>query len=125
MGAFGISLPTQWREMSAAEYHIVSPVFGPTLPPRGRILVTNAVGLNRRPFTIPVALLETVGMPLPPPLAEGAPQGVYRTGYVINVGYRYPNLILDQRLLVHEMTHVWQGHNSLLPVSYVIGSVVA
>jgi hypothetical protein len=49
----GIELPSKLREMSEAEYRIVSSVFGNTLPSRFRILITNAAGLNGRAFTIP------------------------------------------------------------------------
>jgi hypothetical protein len=86
VGLFGITLPTKRRAMSPLEYHLVSRVFGSTLPDRTRILVTDAAGLNRRPFTIPTALLEQVGMGPLPPMAEGVPMGVYRTGYLMNVG---------------------------------------
>ena len=50
----GIELPTKIREMSDAEYRIVSAVFGSTLPYRFRILITNAAGVNGRAFTIPI-----------------------------------------------------------------------
>jgi hypothetical protein len=126
VGLFGITLPTQMRAMSPLEYQLVSRVFGPTLPDRTRILVTDASGLNRRPFTIPTALLEQVGVGPLPPMAEGVPMGVYRTGYLMNVGpSNYASLTGNPRLLVHETTHVWQGHNASTPANYVIGSVVA
>lgn len=60
------------------------------------------------------------------------------TGYVINVGAThgtgsastptYPDLTIDswtRELLVHEMVHVWQGHNSEFAVSPTIGSLAA
>jgi hypothetical protein len=126
MGIFGITLPTQMREMSPLEYHVVSNVFGPTLPDRARILVTNASGLARRPLTIPMALLQQVGMGPLPAMGNGMAPGIYRTGYLMNVGpTNYASLTGNAGLLVHEMTHVWQGHNAATPVNYVLGSVLA
>jgi hypothetical protein len=75
VGLFGITLPTQMRAMSPLEYQLVSRVFGSTLPDRTRILVTDAAGLNRRPFTIPTALLEQIGAGPLPPMAEGCQWG--------------------------------------------------
>jgi hypothetical protein len=44
--------------------------------------------------------------------------------YFVNVGARpYPDMTSGYRsLLVHELTHVWQGHNSVFALSYVINS---
>jgi hypothetical protein len=126
VGLFGITLPTKMRAMSSLEYHVVSRVFGSTLPERTRILVTDAAGLNRRPFTIPMPLLAQLGMGPLPPMVEGGPVGIFRAGYLMNVGpSNYASLTGNPRLLVHEATHVWQGHNASTPVNYVLGSVVA
>jgi hypothetical protein len=112
--------------MTPLEYNIVCGVFGSTLPDRTRIAITDAAGLSGRPFTIPAARLEQVGMGSLPPAAGGVPNGVLRTGYVINAGKYHSSLGSKyQNLLVHETTHVWQGHSSVLPVSYVFGSLVA
>jgi hypothetical protein len=47
-------------------------------------------------------------------------------GYLMNVGpTAYPDMTVDQGkkdLLVHEMTHVWQGKNSIFAMTYVINS---
>jgi hypothetical protein len=53
--------------------------------------------------------------------------GTVNLGYFVSVGpTAYPDMTVDQGtkdLLVHEMTHVWQGKNSTSSMTYVINSV--
>jgi hypothetical protein len=56
----GLKPPTKARMISLLEYPISSGVFGATLPYPGRILITDAAGLNGRPFTIPTSLIPAV-----------------------------------------------------------------
>ena len=92
----------------------------------------------------PFVSLAGVGGLLTAPLRVAAGAGVgyglsvVNAGYVINVGTRlrpeygggisYPDLTKTDRLqdlLVHEMTHVWQGKNSVFALSATLGSLAA
>ena len=126
-----ITLPTDVRLMSSSEYSIVSRVFGNTLPWRQRIIVTNAAGLGNRPFTIPTSLIRVLlgsaasGFLAPITASIGSLTSFINMGYIINVGTAYSSLGSSHRgLLVHETTHVWQGKNSNLALSYVFNSCV-
>ena len=116
--------------MSPVEYHIVSGVFGATLPYRARILVTDAAGMDGRAFTIPTSLVSTLLGMAPGAFMIGAAVGGYlgsflNLAYLMNVGADYDTLgTSQQRLLVHETTHVWQGKNSTLALTYVFSSVI-
>jgi hypothetical protein len=70
-------------EHAWAEHH----VFGGTLPPRERIVLTDTVGLNGRAFTVP------------------EPGGTIS----VNLGHAAFAAPLDEpALFVHELVHVWQ-----------------
>lgn len=47
-------------------------------------------------------------------------------GYLVNVGpLAFPDMTGSfQNLLVHELTHVWQGKNSLAATTYVVNSIM-
>ncbi len=123
-----IQLPTKIRVMNGAEYAIVSRVFGDTLPYKFRIWITNAAGKDGRAFTIPTSLVATI-LAIPVTGFLGGVIGGYvasalNLAYLINVGDDYDKLSgTNQRLLVHETTHVWQGKNSTFSQSYVYNSV--
>jgi hypothetical protein len=125
----GLQPPTKIRTISAIEYHIVSGVFGATLPYSARILITNAAGLNGRPFTIPTSLVSSVlglnpALFIPTAIA-GYLGSVINLAYLINVGASYNTLgTKDRGLLVHETAHVWQGKNSTLAMTYVFSSLL-
>ena len=127
-----ITLPTSARFMSAAEYQIVSRVFGNTLPWRQRIIVTNGAGLQNRPFTIPTSLIRVLfgaaasGFLAPITATVGSLTTFINLAYLMNVGSAYSSLDTSQKgLLVHETTHVWQGKNSTLALSYVFNSCLS
>jgi hypothetical protein len=128
----GISLPTTARFMSVDEYAIVSRVMGATLPYRYRIIITDGAGLDNRPFTIPTSLVTTIlGTAAAPFLAPVIALGGYlgsaiNLAYLINVGSAYLDMSSSNtELLVHETTHVWQGKNSYLALSYVFDSCIS
>lgn len=126
-----ISPPTSIRFLNEPEWAVVQPVFGDTLPYRRRIWITNALGLGGAPFTIPTSMLSTIAWSLMglPGTAVGYLGSVVNVGYLMNVGnFCDSDMSLTpdaSRLLVHEMTHVWQGKNSVFALTYVFSSVLA
>ncbi len=122
----GIQIPTKIRVMNLREYAVVTKVFGNTLPYRQRIWMTNGLGLNDRPFTIPTSLISTVlatAVAGPLGLLGGYATSSVNLGYMINIGSKYTSIVdNDPGLLVHETTHVWQGKNSVNSLDYVFNS---
>ncbi|REJ76418.1 MAG: hypothetical protein DWQ47_12500 [Acidobacteria bacterium] len=126
-----ITVPTQARIMSSAEYRIVESVYDDTLPFRIRIMVTNGLGGYNRPFTIPTSLVTTLlGAAASGFLAAAATIGGYlgsivNMGYLMNVGSAFPDMSSSNTdLLVHETAHVLQGKNSVFAQSYVYDSAI-
>jgi hypothetical protein len=124
----GVQLPTSVRLMNEAEYQLVSRVFADTLPYRIRMIITDAAGLDGRPFTIPTSLLSVAGVASAANFFAGAGLGylgsVINFAYLLNVGSAYDSLLLHEKnLLVHETAHVWQGKNSHFALSYVFSSI--
>jgi hypothetical protein len=125
----GLKPPTKVRMMNGLEYQIARSVFGSTLPHPARILITNAAGLNGRAFTIPSSAFLTVfginPATLLPSLLGSYIGSAINLAYFMNVGRDYGVLTTSrQHLLIHETTHVWQGKNSSLALSYVFDSVL-
>jgi len=125
------SPPRQVRWLTSDEWRIVSGVFGRTLPFRQRVFLTDAAGADRRAFAIPTsaisggvftalgALRGPVGMALTGSI-QWATSAV-NTGYIIGVGpARFGDMTQHPGLLVHEMTHVWQGRNRTFALSYAL-----
>ncbi len=143
MSVTGVILPTNFRELSAAEWAIVDKVFGPTLPFQFRIFVADGIGLHNVPFTVPTSVLSSallaagIANPFLPATAVRAPlalvagygASIVNAGYVMNVGPKYyPDLTITawgKELLVHEMTHVWQGKHSVFALSATLGALAA
>jgi len=149
-----MQLPTRIRIPNGPEWAIVEQVFGPTLPLRQRIFITDGLGGGGAPFTIPTSMISALVLPgvIQAALtglvlnylggrdgmvsralnATGAvglnPVGLASLGYLMNVGPGpYANLAATEgtrRLLVHEMAHVWQGANSQLSTTYVFNSIM-
>jgi hypothetical protein len=103
---FGISLLgiitygnlPQARLLTDEEYKIADDFFSGSLPAKNNIIVTNLMGVNRRPFTIP-----------------GPGNKVY-----LNLGDLYDNPLnktrkmneINGQTFIHEMAHAWQiEHN--------------
>jgi len=143
MSVAGVILPTNFRQMSAVESAIVHTVFGPTLPFQFRIYIADGIGLHNVPFTVPTSVLSSallaagIANPLLPGLtpriglglAAGYAASVANAGFVINVGPKYyPDVTITawgKDLLVHEMTHVWQGKHSVFALSATLGALAA
>ncbi|MFG3191069.1 serine/threonine-protein kinase [Streptomyces omiyaensis] len=82
------------RPLSTEEEAFAVKVFGPTLPPREQIILTNISGLDDRAFVVPGAggsYLVNLGDHFDDPMA---PRGKYRQ---------------RGQMLIHELTHVWQA----------------
>jgi hypothetical protein len=89
----------QQRPIADSEYQFVNTVFQGTLPPEDQIVITNLSAPGDIPFTIP-----------------GADNKIYMnmgTGYANPINF-YPNDSYPTlgQVFVHEMTHVWQIHQS-------------
>jgi hypothetical protein len=132
-------IPTRIRTLNADEWAIVVGVFNSSnLPFRLRVWITNGCGAEGRAFTIPTSLISSLPMAFAAGLAgvmAADLMSALNLAFIINVGPDiYDNLAatdasrqdLDaSATLVHEMTHVWQGRNSKLALSYVFGSVIS
>jgi hypothetical protein len=91
------------RVLTAAEYAWATDVFGPTLPPRERIGISPAVGLHRRPFTLPLPGRRTTMF-----LGRQAPDPVTTA----------------PALFAHELTHVWQVSHARHVLPWLARAVV-
>jgi len=104
------SAATSYRErlITTREADQARKVFRDTVP-YGRVYLSNGLGAEQRPYTIPH------------PVKLGF--------YVIHIG---PNGFADalggtnreiEFTFIHELAHVWQGHNNIFPLSYVCNSL--
>jgi Phosphoesterase family len=89
----------QQRPIADSEYQFVNAVFQGTLPPEDQIVITSLSAPGDIPFTVP-----------------GADNKIYMnmgTGYANPINF-YPNDSYPTlgQVFVHEMTHVWQIHQS-------------
>lgn len=98
----GCDTKVRHRHLTDTERRFVDNVFGTSLPPNDRIVLTNLLGLGSRPFTCPNAVGQTlvnVGDAFDDPTAYESP------------AYPAPG-----KLLVHELAHVWQiRHTAFFP----------
>jgi len=95
------------REISTGEYNQAGKVFRDRLPPRTNILISNGLGAQQRPYTVPHPTLSRK--------------------YVMHLGpdaYRNANQNNLDIILMHELTHVWQGHHGRSRWCYVCNSVI-
>lgn len=125
------SPPRQVRWLTSDEWDIVAGVFGDTLPYRQRVFLTDAAGADRRAFAIPTSAISG-GMLTAPSVMMGPAAvalmaliqwgaSIVNAGYIIGVGpARFGDMTRHPGLLVHEMTHVWQGKNRTLALSYAL-----
>lgn len=145
--AYGIILPTQFRQISHDEWKLVQDVFVDTLPFQFRVWIGDGVGGLGAPFTIPTSAITgallTAGIANPlilggpitsaPRALLGVAGGVVgssvNAGYIINVGPKYfANLLIDddgKETLVHEMTHVWQSKHKLFALQTTLAAAAA
>lgn len=133
-GAIGI------RPLRRHEAALADRVFKGTVQMH-RIRIVSVYGFGARPFTIPGGMIGTLGWRVPaigPLLAwtsivtglagqylifmgdDGFRDAVnYQLGKVAEgTAKTYPG-----QTLIHELTHVWQGHHKLFAWSYVLGSL--
>lgn len=145
--AYGIVLPTQFRQIGHDEWKLVQDVFIDTLPFQFRVWIGDGFGGGGAPFTIPTSAitgaLMTAGISNPfllggpitsgPRALLGVAGGVVASsvnaGYLINVGSKYfPNLLIDdngKETLVHEMTHVWQSKHKPFALQTTVAAAAA
>jgi hypothetical protein len=130
----------QMRPLRRAEIDKAGTVYQHTVP-YNRVLISRLSGASSRPFTVPGSLVMTatataalfvpgVGTVF---LSAEVLAGLYDK-YVIFLGPQgYQNALnhpFDQKspfpgagqTFIHELTHVWQGHNQAFPWEYVYNS---
>ncbi len=89
------------RYLADGERHLAMKVFKFTIP-YDEVLISDALGWDDRPFTMPTSYPTSPFFNVPS--SEG--------DYVIHAGdgyYGMSKLPPDQKTLIHELTHVWQG----------------
>ena len=91
------------RQLNDEEWRMARWLFGGQLPPRGSIRLTN-LGVPPDFLDDPFSRDRAITFP-----AIG-------NQYYINLGpkYRHKSSIADGGLLMHELTHVWQGRNKMI-----------
>jgi hypothetical protein len=110
--AIGSAAGYRERLLAGFEADQARKVFQETLP-YGAIWISNGLGVGQRPYTIP--------------------HPRYAGSYLIHFGPDGFDCVLGDRRVagakpieftfLHELTHVWQGHNSRFPLWYVFDSV--
>lgn len=122
-----------FRSLRYSEYEVLKPVFGDSVP-WGRIVVSSLIGMENRPLCLPGSMITSLGWALPgvfPLLGVYSLMRGLSDKYILCLGmdgYNHSlNMPFDNRrggqTLVHEVTHVWQGHNQAWSWGYVIESV--
>lgn len=134
--AIGDLIGIHMRTLTGHERSILQPIFLGTLP-YDRILITSIAGKDGRAFTVPGSMVLSISALIPvfgPVLAIAGLIEHLQDKYLINVGKAaYSNLVPSPydsaqgetagSLLVHESTHVWQGHNNAFSWWYVFNSL--
>lgn len=92
------------RKMNETERICAERIFGDTLP-WDRIIISNTIGLGKRPYT--------------------TPELKHKGGWVLHLGSK---IFADTRgdgwlTFIHELTHVWQSYNSSIKWAYAANSV--
>jgi hypothetical protein len=134
VGDFALRL----RQLHPAEIQVAQSVFQNTIP-YDRVLLIPLAGIGGRPFTIPGTLMMTgtaAASALLPGigtffLAAELLAGLYDK-YVIFIGadgyqdalhHPFDSAGSPGQTLIHELTHVWQGHNGGFAWDYVYHSI--
>ena len=122
-----------FRPLRPSELKVARDVFGTSVP-LDRVVLSSLTGAQNRQFTLPGSMLESSAWAIPGvgPALEVAYliQGLSNK-YVIFIGregYNNPfKMARDTgrkgQTLIHELTHVWQGHNQVFQWSYVLNSL--
>jgi len=106
----GINALIKTRQLSLEERTLAEMVFGDSLPPYDKIILTNLAHPQGRAFVVPNAAGEAL----------------------VNLGDAYDNPIRYTKasyreygqLLIHELTHVWQIHHSSFVPSLICEGIV-
>jgi len=96
----GGMVPGNSRALSGTEIAATREVFESTIP-YSRVVITNDLGLDDAPYTTPAGPFFRLHL---------GPQ-------------RFANAGSDLPTLIHELTHVWQGHNHIFTTGYVFDSL--
>jgi hypothetical protein len=118
----GAAIDIRLRYLTPREWGAAAAVFGTSLPPRERIILTDLVGLGGRPFTVPASSLSALGAVLSPALLLSLysnPQ-LFQGRILVNMGRSFGDPLSYTRdpynvpgqLLMHELTHAWQIHHA-------------
>jgi hypothetical protein len=117
------------RFLTNAEILLARTVFQTTLP-YNQITISDAIGLGNRAFTVPMynagqAAAMAFGTLLLGPLATNFVL-MRPSSYQINFGASgFANSMTSANLptFIHELTHVWQSFNQIIPTSYIFNSL--
>lgn len=106
------SLPTlpsvKYTRLTAAQEATARGVYGSSLD-FTRIFITDLTGAGNRPFTVAI----------PVPTAVALLTGLAGTIQVMNCGSLTPS----NKLLIHELAHVWQSQHHAAPTQFMVNSV--
>ena len=103
IGGLALIRAIKHRQMNDEEWRMADWMFNGQLPPRGNIRLTN-LGVPPDFFDDPLSRDRAITFP------------AIANQYYVNLGpkYRHKSSIADAPLLMHELTHVWQGRNKLI-----------
>ncbi len=100
--AAGVNALIKQRTMTLEEWRLAQSVFGDTLPPLDKIILTNLSGLGGRAFAAPNFARQCL-------LNLG-------DGYDDPIRWHPDSYRKDGQVLIHELTHAWQiQHSSFVP----------
>ena len=100
------------RPLSKRERLEATKVFQNTIP-HDKVALTGSLGIGDRPFT----------SPNPWPWDWEAWDINFGTDQYWQRKMAKYGVIYYWQTLIHELTHVWQGHNSIFPIGYVFNSI--
>ena len=101
----GIVLPTGIRRITSAELGVATPVYGTSLN-FARVLISDGLGGNSRPFTAFVNL----------PLLGGV--------VILNCGPGFSGTA-NPDLFIHELAHAWQSQHHPNPFQFMVNSAAS
>lgn len=107
---------THERTLNHIEMKLARSVFEKSLPAHDKMLITNGIGAGNRPWTERVSPVRSFW-------GAGSASGGHWRMHLGPDGYRSTGNMQDT--LIHELVHIWQGHNNWLGGSYMLYSAVA
>ena len=116
------------RGLSETEKSFAREVFLETIP-YSHVYVSSFLGMDNRPFTLPVTMLSANWGVMIGPVGKWVSDQVAPTArFILCVGDAYDTGLHasadTRRLLIHELTHVWQGEHSNWTWGYVFNSLL-